>query len=497
MTFSLTQKPNRKNLLLLFIVAFLVRAAVFQCYVQYNQRYRQPDSMDYHNCAMSMMMGTGMHRPDTFTPIFWRTPGYPLFIAFFYNLFGITSPLFEQNTTAQKAALWTQIAISSIIPLLIFVLIYFLTNILTIAWLTAWIFVFHIGTVLASTYLLTEALSLVFFFPFLIFFYKDWRIYGEKKLGDSSPWIWYTILAALCLGIVAWIRPMGEFVAILTALLTLFLDNRSWKMKLKKIGLFILIFFLMTAPWYARNYRITGKIFFCPMFGPYLNSFCAPKILRDTTSMNLPQSIRYQYKKAKDAAQKDEITAYRCKKRGCKEMSALKVALPVLKQHPWIFARDWIKEVIKTTLDLHSYQLVCFSKNSFMYDPLEEFLTVKWSECIYKQPMPLAMRLLVFLELIFEILKWVGLLLGAWLFLFIPLFKRFNVSEQTKKICFLWIKVVPIIGAIVFMTGGFGYARLRLPIDPLMVMLSLTFWCIYLAKTSLSTQSYGKIKTKK
>ena len=471
----LNYAPNRKNLIVLFIVSFLVRAITFQLYVQHNERYKQPDTMDYHNCSISLALGTGMHRADTLKPIFWRTPGYPIFLSYFYELFGVKSTKFKPNKPAQIASLWTQIILSSLLPLLIFALIYMLCGVLTIAWLTAWICALHFGFVLSSMYLLTEALALLFFIPFLIFFYKSFYVWRQDK-KKRAAWVANIIFAAICLGLMAWVRPMGEFVSIVAIAIIALLGSCLWKTKLKKIGLFLLIFFMVTGGWYLRNYRLTGHLFFCPMFGPYLNSFNAPKIVRDTTNLSLPQSIRMLYSKAQEQAIKDEIMARRCGKIGCKHRSALRVALPIIKKHPFLFVQGWMKEVFKTTFDLYASQLVGFANNSFMYDPLEEFLTVKWCECIYKQKMPLAMRFLVFLEIIFELLKWIGLLFGAWLFMLKPLLSRFNVSDYVKKNWFLWLKTAPMIGAFLFMTGGFGYARLRLPIEPLMIMLSLTFW---------------------
>lgn len=474
--FAFNYAPNHKNLTVLFIAAFLVRAITFQTYIQHNERYKQPDSMDYHNSALSITVGTGMHRPDTLKPIFWRTPGYPLFLSFFYSWFGVRSSQFATNRPAQVTALWVQIILASLIPLLIFALINMLTGILSIAWITAWISVFHLGMVLASTYFLTESLALLFFFPFLIFFYKNFKIWGEKKEKQATPWAKNIMLAALFLGLMAWIRPMGEFVSIIAVLLIITLGQASWKIKGKKIALFFFIFFMVTGGWYLRNYQLTGKLFFCPMFGPYLNSFCAPKIVRDTTHLTLSQSIGALYRKAKERAQKDEIIAHRHGRVGCRELAGIPVALPIIKAYPWIFMRDWMKEVLKTTFDLHASLLVGFARNTFMYDPLEEFLTEKLCDSLYKQPMPLFMRLITFLEVLFQLLKWIGLLLGAWLFLFSPLLKRFDVSAAIKKNGLLWLKVSPMIGAIIFMTGGFGYARLRLPVDPFMIMLSLTFW---------------------
>ena len=119
---SLGLAPTRKNLALLFFVSLLIRAAFFFFYVQHEERYNQADSPDYHSCAVGMTIGTGMHRFHNKQPIFWRTPGYPLYLSYFYKLFGITSGRFEDNIPAQKAAIWVQIIIDSLIPLIIFFL---------------------------------------------------------------------------------------------------------------------------------------------------------------------------------------------------------------------------------------------------------------------------------------------------------------------------------------------------------------------------------------
>lgn len=473
---TLQNKSYRKKIFMLFIVSFLVRAIVFQFYVKHHERYRQPDSIDYHNCAIGLAVGSGMHRPDTKKPIFWRTPGYPFFLSFFYELYGVKSGGFSNNQSAQHAAIWTQLTISSLTPLFIFYLINMLTGISSIAWLIAWIFVFHIGTVLASTFLLTEALALCFFFPFLFFFYKSFHIRGAKGKNQNNTWIASIIMSALFLGITTWIRPMGEFVAVVSIFILALLGDCNIRTKIKKITLFLFIFFLVTSPWYLRNYNLTGKTFFCPMFGPYLNSFSAPKIIRNTRGFSLEKSIHMLYTLSEKQAKIDEIIALNNGKLGCKHHAALKIAIPIIWEHPFLFFKDWLKEILKTSFDLHSYQLVSFAKNSFMYDPLEEFLTEKWQECLYKQQMPFTMRLLVFLELILELFKWFGLFMGIWLFILKPIIKRGKVSYEIKNMGHLWLKIIPIIGSIIFMTGGFGYARLRLPVDPLMIMLSLTYW---------------------
>ena len=362
------------------------------------------------------------------------------------------------------------------VPIIIFYLALQLTGIISISLLAAWIYAIHLGPILSSCFLLTEALAIIFFSLFLLYFYKIFKTWAEANKKNKIKWKKYTLLAGIFLGIATWIRPMGEFVLIVAALLIFILDQINWKKKLKKIGLLFLVFFAITSPWYLRNYKLTGKLFFCPMFGPYLNSFCAPKILRDTLKLPLPKCIQYLYNCAQKKALADEHDAYIKNKRCCKHFAPLHIALPIIKKHPFLFAYNWMIEVFKTTFDLYSSQLIAFANNSFRYDPLEEFLTEKWSACLYKQKIPLVTRLIVFLEILFELLKWIGLLCGVWLFLIRTLILKFKVPKQIKKIGTLWIKITPIIGAFIFMTGGFGYARLRLPVEPLMILLSLTFW---------------------
>lgn len=467
--------PNKKNLTILFLAAFLLRLIVFIGFIQKNRYYKQPDSGDYHHGAMCISLGRGMHKLRDNRPIFWRTPGYPLYLSWFYNFFGIRSLKFEDNSKAQVASIIVQIILNSLLSILILFLALILTKSLTIAWLTAWISALHVGFVLSSTYLLTEALSMMFIIPFFIYFYKSFYLPGQitpKKNG----WLKNTILAAIFLGIFTWVRPMGQFVAVASMITILILDKIDWKTKFKKIGVFFLVFLLITGPWFIRNYNITGKFFFCPMFGLYLNTFPAPKIIRDTTGKPLTECINHLYKIAKQEIIKDYRIAKSQGKDIAMEISHLKAALPVIKAHPFLFLKNWMQESAKTSFDLYSSQLVAIAKDAYYYDPPEEFLSEKLAECLYKQKMNPFMRLIIYLELLFAILKWIGLIAGAFIFLLFPLIKRFKVPDYIKQTGLLWLKLIPMIGAFIIMTGGFGYARLRLPVESLMVILALTFW---------------------
>ena len=113
---------NWKKLALLCVAAFIIRSATFYFYVQHEQRYHQADSMDYHNCALGIALGEGMVRLDTMYPIFWRVPGYPWYLSWFYDSYGVTNMLFDENAPAQKAAIWFQIILCSLSSFLVFFL---------------------------------------------------------------------------------------------------------------------------------------------------------------------------------------------------------------------------------------------------------------------------------------------------------------------------------------------------------------------------------------
>jgi hypothetical protein len=482
---------------ILFFAALVVRILVFVLYVQHDERYRQPDSIDYHNASICLYLNQGMYRPDKKEYIFWRTPGYPFFLSRLYKLQQLKSLHFEDASGPQKLAIWIQIILNSFIPLLVLILAYFLTNSTALALIAAWISVFHIGFVLSSTYLLSEGLSLPFFLLFLVL----WFAIVRKKFPERFAPL-YIIAAALTLALFTWIRPMGQFVAVAVIVLYVLLTQRTLLQKLKHVALFAFVFWSALSPWYVRNYQLTNQFFFCPMLGAYLNTFNAPKIMRRLTGYELAPCATYLYRKACEHIATKEKTLLGTGLVVCREAECMQVAQPLLVAHLWWTLYDWFKEVCKTTFDLYSSQLVNYAKNCFKWDPIEEFLLEKWHDCLFF-PMHWFMRLIAYTEVIFFIWLWIGLFGGLLLFPFDTFFFAITskntpavanqvLSEATpvirlwrarqgerkrrRRLCILWWQVVPLIWACVFMTGGFGYARLRLPIEALLIILSLTFW---------------------
>jgi len=469
-----------------------VRALWFGAYIQFNERYKQADSMDYHSCSVCMARNSGMFRFDLNYPIFWRTPGYPTYLQFFYRWFGMKSPAFPDNGPAQRASIWVQIALCSIIPFLIFLLALILVGNTTIAWWAGGLSVIHLGFSLASCYIMSDGLALILFLLFLLFLYQSFYFYtSELKRVSHTALLFNAFIAALFLGAYTWFRPNGQFLSIAVAIIFLF-GACAWKLKLKKIALFLGVFFLMISGWYIRNYRLTGRIFYCPMSGPYLQTFCVPKIIRRLTNKPLEHCMKFvvnavmQRTKAETEKADKEIP----RRYVSRELICAEIAWPVIKQHPFYFVYDWCLEVLKTVFDFHASHLVAFSNNTYTYDPPEEFLLEKWHAATIGQPMVPLLGFISWLDILFSLLLWLGIGGGLLLFFMLPLF---GVGLFDWQMWNVWCKAVLIIGASVIMTGGFGYARLRLPADPLLIILSLTFWYrIVYGYYSISKKSAAK-----
>lgn len=452
----------------LYAAAFLIRALLFLFIIKPGGFYKQADSLDYHNCALSMATGNGMHRLDSREPIFWRTPGYPPYLAAFYRFFGLTSARFEDSSKAQEASIWVQIAFSSCIPLILFSLAMTITSSTAIATVLAWLSVLHPGIALSSTYILTEGLALIFFYLFLLFLYR--YIFGPQKRPYQL-----LLIASLSLSAYTWMRPMGEFIGIFSMLFIAIGSTGAWRLKLGKGLFFGFVFFATLFPWYMRNYNLTGEWFFCPTIGTYLNVFSVPKILRRTLKRPIEQchaiaqqgAARFVQKKRTDL----EGTGLHVSHSACKNF-----AYPIVMQHPFYFMYDWIAEAIKTTFDLYSYQFIPMINGSFWYDPIEEYLPEKIAACLWAHEMPLSGRLICWLEFVGMLFIWIGLLGGLWVFVITNLVRKKAEGTFAQKMFAVWLYLIPMIGLIVGMTGGFGYARLRLPAEPLILILSFSFW---------------------
>jgi hypothetical protein len=82
---------NVKNdLVFLIVAALLLRLLVFAVVLQKPEKMFRPDSPSYYSIALNLVDGNGYSSRTSapYTPNISRTPTYPFFLAFLFEIFG-------------------------------------------------------------------------------------------------------------------------------------------------------------------------------------------------------------------------------------------------------------------------------------------------------------------------------------------------------------------------------------------------------------------------
>lgn len=221
----------------LFIILF--SALIFSlAYSFYFKIYPSVDARAYHNIASNIIYGYGYIENPNLTPetdlaISRMGPGYELFLAFIYKLFGIHFQI-----------IWVINAFLLVISgYLLFRISFKLFNNELTAILTAGLYIFFIDVLQATAMLLTENLYL--FLSILVFYLL--MILSEKA-SQLNKFL-FIIVNALTVLVRSTYLLTYFFIAIYFAL------KKNYRMILLSL-LFIMILLL---PWGLRNYRLYHK----------------------------------------------------------------------------------------------------------------------------------------------------------------------------------------------------------------------------------------------
>ena len=168
-------------------------------------------------------------------PEIFRMPGYPLFIAFFYKIVSdVALAILVQNI----------IFIFSIALFYKFTLSLFKNK--TIALISSGFLAFEPSMIYWNNQLITETLFMVLIF---LSFYCSFVFIKGKNL-------YFPALSGLFLALAIFVRPAGEYLAIIFILfyvLLLLFKKMEFKKIFFSILIFIIAFLLPLAPWIARN----------------------------------------------------------------------------------------------------------------------------------------------------------------------------------------------------------------------------------------------------
>lgn len=435
----------------LFVLGLCLRLAVYGGYLSKNNNFWQVDSMTYHLVAQNIEEGNGISLDKK--PHFYRVPGYSLFMAGIYKCVG-SSP---------EHALWFQVVLAALIPVLIYLLALTMfprrTKLALFAGLAG---VVHLGLVLYSGFYMTETLFIIFFLLSALFFFRS---------GVS----WSNLVAAgMFLGIASLVRPVGHYCVVLMIAL-LCIRFASAQDRVRGCFWFGSGWLSIVALWIIRNFLLTGSIFFHTLPGGHFVYLSASRIVMETD--NVPQA------RARNMLAKEVHKVVKDKKRElgrplheievCNAHEA--VARKYFINHPLITIKLWLTDMLRASLSLYSAELLYLESGRREFDYFDKDRT--WGSMLQRYLFPQTNNLfliaLIYAEMLFFLLLLIGVCMALWGCIR-------GVCKRADTLGIVTSTAIIMLFIVIALAGG--YARMRLPIEPFLIIVSLYGWSLHVSK---------------
>lgn len=447
-THILNNNQNLYFLIFLFAFSFFIRILTFECFFQNNSTMIDFDSKVYSEVGENISLGKGLTNKDG-SSLFLRVPIYPLFLGLCYKTFGY-SP---------KKALMLQSLISSLIPIIIFFIsvLIFPTS-YQVAYISSLISSIHVGFVTFSNLLMAESLFTLFFNLFLLFLFLSFKSKDNKLILFTS---------GILLGISSLIRPVGVPL-LLTALLVISLSNHNIKKSIKECFILLSGWLLIIAVWLIRNFLLTSHIFFHTLPGIHFLKHLTARVVMEGENISYIQSLKkLDIELEEKISKKELINKQNCEIEKC--IQAEEISRKYCLKYPMLTVKNLLINMFKTTFSLYSAELIFIDNKGKLpeYSSNRSIMNI-FKRFIFPDVSSLWIWLIIYLEILFMIFLWIGNV-G---FIIKAIFKK-NLLE-------LIIKIFPFIFTFIFVSLACGFARLRLPIESFMIILSVYFWISYL-----------------
>ena len=464
-------KKEKKFLFLIFILSFLVRLFFFQFFLlKNNGHWVCSDSAQYHKVAVQIASGNGVV-DDYGKPTIYRVPGFSFFLSLFYKLFN-----FDITIT-----LLVQIFLSSFIPVLVFLLsLTFFPSFIFIAKLASFFMVFNLGSVLHAGLMMSDSLFLLLFLIFLISFFYGLSCLNPTgvipacpskpcaKTGDTDPgsnpyyrYFW----AGLLLGIISLVRPVGQFLLIVSIFILLF-SNYAWKDKIKAISLFVLAWFFVIFGWLFRNYLNTNQFVLHSMSGYHFLTYFAAEVEAKNEGISYYKAKNKLLDEWNNICESEETFNVKdnLSNEVARDMVAQGLASKYLLKNKVQTLKHAVINIFKTIFGLNSSYLLFINNNTLPEYGTQTTFLDKIKRFIFPKTENLFLTSVIYFEILFLLLMLFGFLFNIF------------VSFYEKSLFCNNLKILPIIGVLIFLTLGSGVARLRLPVEPIFIIFATKFY---------------------
>lgn len=424
----------------IFVVALLLRFLLFMFVLSDRRVIFQPDSAMYTSLAEGIRQHGSFCYPKTpDTPDVERVPGYPVFL---YLMLSIS-----------KGNYLAVVAVQIIIDALTCVLIGILGGII---WENAFLISgllasINLNMIVYSHFILSDSLFLSFFVGLLILMFKFMK----------SPSFLIGALIMVGFGLLSLLRPVVLYMSILIIPFIILRYRYYRKDNLIKAILYGLLwgllFIAIISPWMYRNYKIYNKFALSAQTGQYLLHYIVPFVWQYSRGIpfiegmkNAIESFNEQMVKlGKDPAQMDPF-----------ERSALETEI----------AFDFLQQAPKTAV-LKAW-LFGIAKNLFspaLVD-LSYLLKIERPHFFYTEGKTLLERAGNFIRNMPGLFGWFlcGSLAGTALMRLIQLW---GLVVCLKRDIWKGSLMVILIGYFLAVSGPIGYAKYRLPFEPILIIL--------------------------
>jgi 4-amino-4-deoxy-L-arabinose transferase-like glycosyltransferase len=416
------------------VVFLLLRVALVTYFILIEGQYLVPDSLIYIDLAKNLVehhvFSSSLQAP--FNPNFFRTPGYPFFLALCEYLgFGKPYWVIFWQELIYCFSLWLFYRFSP--PLFG----------KKITQLTVLFLLIEPGGLTFPMLYYSEVIFLPFFILGLLFI-------GYYLNKDNWH---YLVLSGLFMGIGIIIRPALQYFPIIIALSIISFNFRNRQHWLHS-GLLLLIVALTLSPWLAHNYLHSGKIFLSGQQNNMFANYHVPRVWAVTKNISFSEGqkiIKRKVNASIDQKEKQqghpltEVEIFGVQK---------EVALIELKKHPYVYSKQWVVGALRAMVGLHLPTLKSSLKIKkdapYLNDIKEHTFVFKIWEFIKQQPIHI-----IFLLIIRGMLAFFALL-GA-------------IAIIQSKNRFMWILMLANF-YFICIAGPMADSRFRFPVE--------SFWFI-------------------
>lgn len=199
------------------------------------------DGVGYEQVARNLLKGVGfsMETAPPYLPDMIRTPGYPLFIAAIYRIFGYRP---EMVTLAQNLLSVGLLLVGYLLARRLFGL--------KAAMFATILMALDVGAIILANVTLTETLFIILFVSVTYCLFRSF---------DSPRGMAWIAGAGLLLGLATLVRPASLYLVVVLLPLIWWTMRYSWQEKGVRTIIFVVVFLLVLAPWSYRNFRVFGS----------------------------------------------------------------------------------------------------------------------------------------------------------------------------------------------------------------------------------------------